>query len=187
MFGSCARWWCRACAGALAAATLFTAMAVGWVASPVAAHEGIASSDPASGSTIDEPIDSITIDFGADIGETAQIALLAPDGTQITSDTTVTSATTATSQFEPIDDQGTYTVNYLATSVVDGHVLGGAITFTYGESSPDVMSPVLFGAIASVILGIGAWFSWRAHQRSRVGHDTHRTDTDSDMASADNR
>ena len=53
---------------------------------PVDAHDGIASSDPAAGSVIDEPIDSVTIDFGADIGDTAQIALLAPDGTQIVDD-----------------------------------------------------------------------------------------------------
>lgn len=140
-------------------------------ASPAAAHDGIASSDPASGSVIEEPIDSVTIDFGAEIGDTAQIALLGPDGQQLPSDTTVTSSSTATTEFELLEDEGEYTVNYLATSVVDGHVLGGAITFTYGDGSASTMSPVLFGAIALVILGIGAWFSWRARQRNRVDHD----------------
>ncbi|MET0910950.1 MAG: copper resistance protein CopC [Ilumatobacteraceae bacterium] len=135
---------------------------------PIAAHDGIASSDPVSGSVLDEPIDSVTIDFGAEIGSTTQIAVLAPDGSQIPSATMVTSASTATSEFETIEAEGTYTVNYLATSVVDGHVLGGAISFTYGDTTADTMSPVLFGAIAVVILGIGGWFSWRARQRSHA-------------------
>ena len=124
-------------------------------AGPVAAHDGIASSDPASGAVLEESIDSVTIDFGADIGDTAQIALLAPDGTQLDTTTTVTSPTTATSSFDPIEEQGVYTVNYLATSVVDGHVLGGAISFTYGDASSDTFPPLLFAAIAIVILSIG--------------------------------
>jgi methionine-rich copper-binding protein CopC len=135
---------------------------------PASAHDGIASSDPVSGSVLDEPIESVTIDFGAEIGSTTQIAVFGPDGTQLESTTTVTSATTATSEFELLDDEGAYTVNYLATSVVDGHVLGGAISFTYGDTTADTMSPVLFGAIALVILGIGGWFSWRARQRSHA-------------------
>jgi methionine-rich copper-binding protein CopC len=135
---------------------------------PVSAHEGIASSDPVSGSVLDEPIDSVAIDFGAEIGPTTQIAVLGPDGEQLASTTTVTSTSTATSEFEPLDDEGTYTVNYLATSVVDGHVLGGAITFTYGDPSANTLSPVLFGAIAVVILAVGGWFSWRARQRGHA-------------------
>jgi len=144
-------------------------------AGPVAAHDGIASSDPASGAVLEESIDSVTIDFGADIGDTAQIALLAPDGTQLDTTTTVTSPTTATSSFDPIEEQGVYTVNYLATSVVDGHVLGGAISFTYGDASSDTFPPLLFAAIAIVILGVGGWFSWRARQR---GHADERVETD---------
>jgi methionine-rich copper-binding protein CopC len=134
--------------------------------SPASAHEGIASSNPASGAELTEPIDSVTIDFGADIGTTAEIGIVGPDG-ELPSSTTVTSATEAITEFEPIDQHGTYTVNYLATSVVDGHLLGGSISFTYGQPSSGVMSPLLFGIIAVVILGIGAWLSWRAHVRQR--------------------
>lgn len=140
----------------------------GLAGGPIAAHDGIASSNPESGSVLDEPIDSVTIDFGAEIGSTTQIAVLAPDGTKLDSTTTVISPATATSEFELLDEEGTYTVNYLATSVVDGHVLGGAISFTYGDPSTSTMSPVLFGAIAVVILAIGGWFSWRARQRGHA-------------------
>lgn len=134
--------------------------------SPTSAHDGIASSDPASGAVLDEPIESVTIDFGADIGTAVEIGLVGPDG-ELPSTTTVTSATEAMAEFELLDEHGTYTVNYLATSVVDGHLLGGAISFTYGGSSSDVMSPLLFALIALVILSIGGWFSWRAHVRNR--------------------
>ena len=147
-------------------------LGAGLAGGPITAHDGIASSDPESGSVLDEPIDSVTIDFGAEIGDTPQIALLGPDGQQIASTTAVTSSSTATTEFELLEDEGAYTVNYLATSVVDGHVLGGTISFTYGDGSADTMSPVLFAAIALVILGIGAWFSWRARQRGRVDHDS---------------
>jgi methionine-rich copper-binding protein CopC len=133
---------------------------------PTFAHDGIASSDPASGAVLDEPIDSVTIDFGADIGTAVEIGLVGPDG-ELPTTTTVTSPTEAIARFALLDEHGTYTVNYLATSVVDGHLLGGAISFTYGGSSSDVMSPLVFGIIALVILSIGGWFSWRAHARSR--------------------
>ena len=150
------------------AITAIAAVGTAFGVTTVDAHSGIAASDPTSGSTIDDPIDSVTIDFGADIGSTAQLALIGPDGSQIPSSTTVTSTTTAVAEFDRIDDEGTYTVNYIATSVVDGHVLSGFITFIYGDTSADRMSPVLFGAIALVILGIGGWFSWRARQRAHA-------------------
>jgi methionine-rich copper-binding protein CopC len=149
-------------------ALLIAAVLIGLGAGPAAAHDGIASSDPASGAVIEDSIDSVTIDFGADIGDTVQIALLAPDGTQLATTTMVTSTTTATSSFDPIEEQGVYTVNYLATSIVDGHVLGGSISFTYGDASSDTFPPLLFAGIAIVILSIGAWFSWRARQRGRA-------------------
>ena len=137
----------------------------------VDAHDGIASSDPTAGSVIDDPIDSVTIDFGADIGDTAQIAVFLPDGTQIESDTTVTSETTATTTFDMIDEHGTYAVNYLATSIVDGHVLGGTISFTYGDGSSDTFPPLAFALIAVVILSVGGWFSWRARRRMHLADD----------------
>ncbi|MET0909975.1 MAG: copper resistance CopC family protein [Ilumatobacteraceae bacterium] len=165
----CDRRFARSRAGVVAGIAVLIAAVVAAGAGPAAAHDGIASSDPASGAVIEESIDSVTIDFGADIGDTAQIALLAPDGTQLATTTTVASTTTATSSFDPIEDQGVYTVNYLATSIVDGHVLGGSFSFTYGDASSDTFPPLLFAGIALVILSIGAWFSWRARQRTRVG------------------
>ncbi len=137
-----------------------------------AAHEGIASSSPASGSTIAEPIDAVTIDFGAEIGDSVELALVGPDDVEMASTTMVTSPTTATIEFETLAEQGTYLVQYLAPSVADGHVIVGAISFTYGsEPGPSIIPWVAFAAAAVVILAIGAWFSRRAHLRRPVDAD----------------
>ena len=132
----------------------------------VAAHDGIASSDPASGSVIEDPIDSVTIDFGADIGDTAQIALLAPDGTQIASTTTVTSTTTATSEFDTIDERGDLH-GQLPRHVDRRRPRARRVDLVHlrRHVRPTRCHRVLFAAIAIVILGIGGWFSWRARQR----------------------
>ena len=150
-------------------------LGAGLAGGPVAAHDGIASSDPESGSVLDEPIDSVTIDFGAEIGSTTQIAVLAPDGTQLESTTTVISPATATSRVRAARRGGDL------HRQLPRHLGGrrpcarGPISFTYGDPSTDTMSPVLFGAIAVVILAIGGWFSWRARQRgTRTGPCRHR-------------
>lgn len=137
----------------------------------VSAHEGIESSEPASGSTVAEPISSVTIDFGAVIGDNTELGLVGPDGDELASTTTVTSDTTAELTFEPITVHGTYVVNYLAPSVVDGHLIVGSIDFAYGTAAADPPGPavlawVLSGVALVVILAVGAWFSLQRHRRA---------------------
>ncbi len=112
----------------------------------------------------------MTIDFGAEIGANTELGLLAPNGDQLPSTTEVTSATTAEITFDPVTDQGTYVVNYLAPSVADGHLIAGAISFTYGSASggSSGMTWILFGIAAVVILGFGAWLSVRRHRDARA-------------------
>jgi methionine-rich copper-binding protein CopC len=165
----------RKLAGAVMTATMVMTAVIG-TSGNVAAHEGIESSVPASGSTVAEPISSVTIDFGAVIGANTELGLVDPDGNELPSTTTVTSDTTAEVTFEPITAHGTYAVNYLAPSVVDGHLIVGSITFSYGTVAagapgPAVLPWVLFGIAAVVILGIGAWFSLQRHRRSALPAD----------------
>jgi methionine-rich copper-binding protein CopC len=137
--------------------------------SSVGAHDGIASSSPASGSTIAQPIDVVTIDFGAEIGDDVELALLGPDDAALASTTTKTSSTTAKIEFDSLPRKGTYFVQYLAPSISDGHLFVGAISFTYGtEPGGSIGVWVAFGLAAVVILGIGVWFSRRAHLRVRA-------------------
>jgi methionine-rich copper-binding protein CopC len=132
-----------------AAATIAVISTVGLVPSEVLAHDDIASSSPESRSTIDDPIDTVEIDFGEEIGDDVKMFLTYDVGNNeiedIGGDTVKTGATTARIDFELIDREGTYFVQYLAPVPSDGHVIAGAISFTWGaptaildSANPDI-------------------------------------------------
>lgn len=132
-----------------AAATLAVITTVGLGSSDVSAHDDIASSSPESRSTIDDPIDTVEIDFGEDIGEDVKMFLTYDVGNneieEIGGTVTKTGATTARIDFDLIDREGTYFVQYLAPVPSDGHVIAGAISFTWGaptavldSANPDI-------------------------------------------------
>jgi methionine-rich copper-binding protein CopC len=145
------------------------AVAVVGFASPASAHDGIASSDPKSGSQVDDPIDEVLIDFGTTIGDDTEIVVFDPDDDLLDTASERVSDTEAVVTFDPIDESGTYIVRYLASSIQDGHVLAGAISFSYGSgSSGPSLAMILYLAGAVVVLAIGAWLSYR---RYRAGRD----------------
>ncbi len=142
------------------------------------AHDDIVSSDPASGSQLDDPISEVTIEFGEEVAD-VEMALIGPDD-EIVEPTTTQSltATTARIEFAELEREGVYFVRYLAPVVDDGHTLAGAIQFTYGSAggSSNLVPILLFCAIAIVVLSIGAYFSWRRY-RAISG-----SDVDDDLA-----
>lgn len=137
-------------------------------APPVAAHEGIAGSDPTSGSQLEAPIDRVEIDFGAVIADDVELVLLDPDDDEVPSTTTRTGDTTAAMTFDEIDREGTYIVRYLTSVPTDGHVIAGAIQFSYGTADGSSMSTgwwLVFAVFAAVVIAVGAWSTlrrWRA-------------------------
>jgi methionine-rich copper-binding protein CopC len=118
---------------ALAVAAITT---VGLGPSVVSAHDDIAGSSPPSRSVIDDPIDNVEIDFGEDIGDDVKMFLTYDVGNNEIEDiggtVTKTDATTARIDFDLIDREGTYFVQYLAPVPSDGHVIAGAISFSWG-------------------------------------------------------
>ncbi|MFT6392308.1 MAG: methionine-rich copper-binding protein CopC, partial [Ilumatobacter sp.] len=100
---------------ALAVAAITT---VGLGPSVVSAHDDIAGSSPPSRSVIDDPIDNVEIDFGEDIGDDVKMFLTYDVGNNEIEDiggtVTKTDATTARIDFDLIDREGTYFVQYLA-------------------------------------------------------------------------
>lgn len=146
-------------------------LVVGAVAGSAAAHDGISSSSPEAGSSFDEPISEVTIDFGVTIDDDVELALLDPDEEQVPSTTTRISDTVAVAEFDPLERQGTYIVRYLTTVPGDGHLLAGAISFTYGTASGDssITTWVLFGVASAVVLGIGTWLSLRRARALTTG------------------
>jgi methionine-rich copper-binding protein CopC len=152
--------------GVLMLVLVLDSVGAGGVAS---AHEGIAGSDPASGTHLDEPIDQVTIDFGTRIGDDAEIAVFEPGGEQLASQLETVSDTEARATFDPIEQHGTYTVRYLATSIDDGDLLAGAISFSYGSTSsgPSTTAWIVFGSIVVVILALGVVFTLRLRRAAR--------------------
>jgi methionine-rich copper-binding protein CopC len=142
--------------------------ALGVGAAPVAAHDDIASSNPPSRSTLQEPISSVEIDFGEVISDDVAMFLTYDLGDNefedIGGETVRTGDTTARLDFDEVEREGTYFVQYLAPVPSDGHVIAGAISFTYGSPSAGGSGgfPVVpFVAGAIVVLAIGGWFSYR--------------------------
>jgi methionine-rich copper-binding protein CopC len=136
-------------------------------ANSVRAHDDIASSTPPSLSTIDSPISTVEIDFGEPINDQVSMFLTYDEGdaniVDLGGTTVKTGDTTARLDFDQIERRGTYFVQYLAPITTDGHVMAGAITFTYGEPSGSGTGfPwIPFLAVSVVVLAIGAWFSYR--------------------------
>lgn len=138
----------------------------------VAAHEGIASSDPEMGEALDDPISEATIDFGEEISDDLEMALLydtgGGDSVQVDATVSHPSAEVGRLEFAPLERKGRYFVRYLATVPVDGHSIAGSILFDYGAPrSSGAASPgpwIAFGLVSVVILGLGAWLSLRRHR-----------------------
>jgi methionine-rich copper-binding protein CopC len=152
-----------AIAGALALAVAF-----GADATPVTAHDDIKSSTPPSRSTLQEPISTVEIDFGEVISDDVAMFLTYDLGNNefedIGGETVKTGETTARLDFDEVEREGTYFVQYLAPVPADGHVIAGAVSFTYGSpstgSSDDFpIIPFVVGAV--IVLAIGGWFTYR--------------------------
>ncbi len=141
-------------------ALLAAATAIG-AGSTVFAHDDIESSIPEHQSQFDDPISEVTINFGEPV-DGVELALVGPDDGDLPGEVIVLSDTEAKLVFEPLTTKGEYLVRYLAEE--DGHLVGGAISFVYGERAGQgagTLTWVFFGLGAALILAIGAFFSLR--------------------------
>jgi len=142
-------------------------LVIGGADSSTSAHDGVSSSDPASGTTIDEPISVVTLEFLEEVADDVELALLDPDENLVDSVTTKLSATTAKVEFEQLDREGPYIVRYIATTISDGHLTIGAISFKYGSTGSGMSLGVwlLLGVCSAAILAVGVHFSIRNQRR----------------------
>ena len=137
----------------------------------VFAHDEIESSVPAHQSQFDDPISEVVINFGNPV-DGVELALVGPDNSDLPGTVEVISDTEAKLTFEPLDTTGEYLVRYLAEE--DGHLIGGAISFVYGERAGTGVSAItwaLFGLAAVLILAVGAFFSLKRAQQTDVDSD----------------
>ncbi len=126
--------------------------------SEAGAHDGLASSDPEAGSTIDQPISEVTLEFPSPVVDNVQLTLVDPDENPIASTTTIVSPTVARIDFAPLDRKGQYIVRYTATVVDDDHLLIGAMSFRYGSAGNGLSAAawivLILGSAAILAVGI---------------------------------
>ena len=154
-------------------------LAAGLAGGAAVAHDANVDASPASGSTIDQPISEVTLTFDTTIGDDVELAVLDPDETELDSTSSRISDFAAKVEFDPLDEEGTYIVRYLTTASEDGHLLVGAVQFTFGDAGGASIVPwIAFGVAAAAILAVGAWFSLRSHRRAAVGASVDDVDDD---------
>lgn len=137
----------------------------------VFAHDEIESSVPAHQSQFDDPISEVLINFGDPVGG-VELALVGPDNGDLPGTVEIVSDSEAKLLFDPLDAKGEYLVRYLAEE--DGHLIGGAISFVYGEragTGADLLTWGLFGVAAALILAIGAFYSLKRSRQTDTDHD----------------
>jgi methionine-rich copper-binding protein CopC len=102
--------------------------AAGLGAAPASAHAALVGSDPADGSTQAVAPSRITLTFNQNVGQPADVAVAAPDGTQV--DVTMVRAVGAdlTATVADVGQRGTYRASYRIVSA-DGHPVTGTVTY----------------------------------------------------------
>ena len=109
---------------------------------PASAHAGLVGSDPDSGSSLTEAPTSISFTFNENVGQPAEVAVVAPDGSQaeVSAIRAVDNVLTAT--VSDVGQRGTYAASYRVVSA-DGHPVAGTVTYdvTTGRTVNQVDPP----------------------------------------------
>lgn len=133
-------------------------------AGPASAHAALVGTDPEDGATLATAPTSITFTFNENVSRRAQVAVAAPDGTQlkVTDVSAVDQSVTAT--IPDADQRGTYSASYRVVSA-DGHPVTGTISYdvTAGRAVTQVEVPeqenfihrhgshVIWGVLAAIV------------------------------------
>lgn len=112
-------------------------------ASPAAAHDTLAASDPAADSSVETLPSELTLTFSAeliDAGENGTVVeVLSPSGTDVTSGPAAVDGAIVTVPLAEGAEAGAYTVNWRVVSS-DGHPTDGTFAFTVTTpSTPSAM------------------------------------------------
>jgi methionine-rich copper-binding protein CopC len=136
-------------------------------AASASAHDEIESSDPPSGAVLDEPIDEVTINFGAPVAVRDMRMYTDDFDDPLPVEFEVLSPTSVRVEFDMLSEPDTYILRYVAdeadTAETEAHLLAGAISFTYGSPSDSALSDTLTTVLpwAIIVLLVGAFLSFR--------------------------
>jgi methionine-rich copper-binding protein CopC len=117
-------------------------------AGPASAHAALVGTDPEDGSTLATAPSSITFTFNENVSRRAQVAVAAPDGTQVDVGRIRAVDNTVTAAVPDVDQRGTYSASYRVISA-DGHPVTGTVTYkvTAGQSVKQVDAPAQEGFV----------------------------------------
>jgi copper transport protein len=124
---------------ALLACLVVAGLAVGLVATPVAAHAYLSETDPANGEQVDEVPDEVTHYFSGDGVVNAEISIEGPDGEVVSGEPEIDSDDTQVVRVpieDAADEDGMYTVEWEVLAD-DGHTTSGSFFFAVGDEPLD--------------------------------------------------
>jgi methionine-rich copper-binding protein CopC len=123
-----------------------TAIVLG--AGPASAHAALVGTDPEDGSTLATAPSAITFTFNENVSRRAQVAVAAPDGTQVDVGRIRAVDRTVTATVPDVDQRGTYSASYRVISA-DGHPVTGTVTYdvTAGRTVEQVDAPTQEGFV----------------------------------------
>lgn len=129
-------------AGAVRAVAVLVAVSllIGTFATPVAAHAYLSESDPANGEQVETLPDDVTLSFSGDGVQNAEIAVVGPDGEDVSGDAEIDPDDTQIVRV-PLEDaagdtEGMYTVEWEVLAD-DGHTTSGTFFFSVGDEPLD--------------------------------------------------
>nr|WP_235920727.1 copper resistance protein CopC [Natronorubrum halalkaliphilum] len=115
------------------------ALAIGLVATPVAAHAYLSDSDPGNGEQVDDVPEEVTLYFSGDGVVNADVVVEGPDGDPVSSEPEIDDEDSQIVRV-PIDDadaeEGMYTVDWEVLAE-DGHTTAGSFFFAVGDEPLD--------------------------------------------------
>lgn len=123
------------------------ALVLALVAATTAAHEDAAKSDPADGSVIRTLPQHVTITFPGELDANgSSITIVGPDGNNIAAtgagvDLDNPDRNTLVMPLDGALPDGTYTVEWVALSLSDGHETSGSFSFTVDPNAAESASP----------------------------------------------
>ncbi|SEW11169.1 copper resistance CopC/CopD family protein [Natrinema salifodinae] len=112
------------------------------IAAPVAAHAYLSDSDPSNGDQVASVPDEVTLTFGGDGVQTADVAVTGPDGEDVSGDAAVDADDSRIVRVpladaaDGEDADGMYTVRW-SILADDGHETSGSFVFSVGDEPLD--------------------------------------------------
>lgn len=106
------------------------------------AHAALTGSDPEQGAVLAAAPTTVTLTFNENVSRRAEIAVAAPDGTQVKVTGVRAVDDTVSATVADVDQRGTYSASYRVVSA-DGHPVTGTITYdvTAGRAVTQVAGP----------------------------------------------